>query len=228
MAYIYINFTPRGTPICRTLICAALMTSRETQEKQGLVSPLDFGSQWNTTRRDTLKEDHPEKTSQKILGMANSEGTTLNVAHTSKSIQIWHITNQPFNYSTYSPYQIRSGPRCVKHQKHKIKIYKGWNRSMTKQENGVLILKSFTDGIFPIPFSQTRLRFGRPKDHLGERYHSFHWTGPQCLKSVSQPDGNRMTLGRTNNRTCCLWRKRADIPAEKKFRGSATGNFHAL
>ena len=32
MAYIYINFTPRGTPIWRTLICAEFMTSRETQE----------------------------------------------------------------------------------------------------------------------------------------------------------------------------------------------------
>ena len=42
---------------------------------QGFVSPLDYGSQWNITRRDRLKEDHPEKTNQKkILGMANSKG----------------------------------------------------------------------------------------------------------------------------------------------------------
>ena len=26
---------------------------------------MDFGSQWNITRRGTLKEDHPEKTNQK-------------------------------------------------------------------------------------------------------------------------------------------------------------------
>ena len=32
MAYIYMDFTPRGTPIWQTLICTALMMSRETQE----------------------------------------------------------------------------------------------------------------------------------------------------------------------------------------------------
>ena len=52
---------------------------------------------------------------------------------------------------------------------------------MTKQENGVLISKSFTDDIFLLPSSKTRWRFGRTKDHLDARYHSLHWTGPQCL-----------------------------------------------
>ena len=45
---------------------------------------MDFGSQWNITRRDSLKEDNPEETNQKILDMANSRGTTLNAARTSK------------------------------------------------------------------------------------------------------------------------------------------------
>ena len=52
---------------------------------------------------------------------------------------------------------------------------------MTKEENGVLTLKSFTYDIFPTPSTKTRSRFGRPKDRLDERYHSLHWTGPQCL-----------------------------------------------
>ena len=58
---------------------------------------IGLRSQRNITRRDTLKEDHPEKENQNLPEMANSIGTTLNAARNSKSILTWHITNHLFN-----------------------------------------------------------------------------------------------------------------------------------
>ena len=55
---------------------------------------LDFGFHRNSTRRDTLKEDHLAKTYQKHTRPPRgwSRGTTLNAAPTSKFMMMMMIT----------------------------------------------------------------------------------------------------------------------------------------
>ena len=51
-----------------------------------LVSQLDFGSQGNITRRDTLKEDQLPYTYRNILYTTNLRGTALYEGRTSKIV----------------------------------------------------------------------------------------------------------------------------------------------